>query len=480
MLVAIYTRVSTDEQAQEGYSIAEQETTLRTYCQLREWQVYDVYSDPGFSASNINRPAMQRMIYDAKAKKFDMVLVKKLDRFSRSQKDTLYLIEDVLKPVDISFMSMTENFDTNTPFGKAILGILSVFAQFERETIKERTSMGRVERAKDGYFHGGGHIPFGYRFIDGELIVEEYEAVQIRDAYELFLSGLSIHAVCKTLREKYGGSHWSHVSAVYNALQIPVYVGMVTFAHEVYQGRHDAIVSQEQWDAVQARWESLKREQLLSGKNVLPFKGNYLLSGLLKCPRCGGNYIVKGNYSGHGDKKVYRGYYTCISRAKTNKNKIKDPNCKNKSWPTIALDKVITDMILAMSNDQNEFLKVLTGENNSTAADMKIAALQGRLKDIENQLGRLLDLYQIGSFPLEEIAERSRKLGEEQNHIIAEIEAVSANKKQKSVKEAQGLLADAEYVLSSDDMNAKQEYIRSLIEYIDIDDEELTIHWTFS
>lgn len=479
MLVAIYTRVSTDEQAKEGYSISEQESTLRTYCQLREWQVYDVYSDPGFSGSNLSRPAMQRLIYDAQHHKFDMVLVKKLDRLSRSQKDTLHLIEDVLTPAEVGFLSMSENFDTNTPVGKAVLGMLSVFAQFERETIKERTHTGRVERAKDGFFHGGGHIPYGYRFVDSHLVVDEYEAMQIREAYKLFLEGNSIHKIYTTLHKQYG-DHWKHSSSAYNALTLPIYHGSVTFGGKTYEGKHEAIVSDELWSAAQDRWKALERDKVLTGKTNMPFKGAYLLSGLLRCSSCGGNYIVKGNYSGHGDKKVYRGYYTCISRAKTNKKRIIDPNCKNKSWPTSELDQVVTDLILELSSDQNSFMKVLTGEDSSTSVDLKVSALQNRLHDIDAQLKRLLDLYQTGVFPLDDITDRSRKLGEEQKVIMDELAVCQSQKKQKSVREAQEILSDAHDVLTSGDLNAKQEYVRSLIEYIDIDGEELIIHWTFT
>lgn len=479
MLVAIYTRVSTNEQAQEGYSLAEQEASLRSYCQARDWQVYDVYSDPGFSAGSIDRPAMQRMLYDARNHRFDVVLVKKIDRFSRSLKDTMYLIEDMLLPYDVHFMSLVENFDVTTPVGKVVLGVLSIFAQFERETTKERTTMGRIERAKDGLFHGGGHIPYGYRFIDSQLVIDEYEAMQIREAYELFLHGNSIHKIQTILNQKYG-SHWNYASAVYNALQLPVYTGFITFAGEVYDGRHEPIIAPDQWQAACDRWTALKSEKLLQGKERLPFKGNYLLSGILRCSNCGGNYIVKGNYSGRGENRYYRGYYTCISRAKTNKKRIIDPNCRNKSWPTIELDKLVTDIILNLANNQKAFLAVLSGDNGAAATEQKLKLLKARLHDIELQLSRLLDLYQTGIFPIEEITRRSYKLGQEQKQIIDEIGTISSMRKQTTVKQAQALLSNAEAILSTGDIDARQELVRALIEYIDIDGDDITIHWTFS
>lgn len=126
---AIYVRVSTQEQAQEGFSIPEQTERLTKYCEAHDWSVGQIYTDPGFSGANTNRPALKSLFKDCERQRFDIVVVYKLDRLSRSQKDTLYIIEDVFLKNNISFISMNENFDTGSPFGRAMIGILSVFAQ---------------------------------------------------------------------------------------------------------------------------------------------------------------------------------------------------------------------------------------------------------------------------------------------------------------------------------------------------------------
>ena len=171
---ALYIRVSTLEQAQEGYSVGEQKERLIAYCKAKDWLIADIYVDGGYTGSNIKRPGIQKLI--SETDKFDLVLVYKLDRLSRSQRDTLYLIEEVFLPNGVDFISMQESFDTSTPFGKAMIGLLAVFAQLEREQIKERTWMGRVARAKAGLYHGGGKIPIGYDYVDGHLTVNPYEA----------------------------------------------------------------------------------------------------------------------------------------------------------------------------------------------------------------------------------------------------------------------------------------------------------------
>ena len=172
--VAVYVRVSTNEQAEEGHSIGVQTEKLQAYCVARGWEVFKVYTDPGFSGSNMDRPALKSLFSDIESGLINTVLVYKLDRLSRSQRDTLYMIEDVFLAQGVDFISMTENFDTSTPLGRAMIGILSVFAQLEREQIKERMAMGNIARAASGLWRGGSGAPIGYDYIDGGLVAVSY------------------------------------------------------------------------------------------------------------------------------------------------------------------------------------------------------------------------------------------------------------------------------------------------------------------
>ena len=128
---ALYVRVSTEAQAEEGYSIEAQKERLEAFCVARGIKNYEFYIDGAYSGSNIERPELYRLIEDVKSGKITHVIVYKLDRLSRSQRDTLYLIEDVFNPNSVDFISMEENFDTSSPIGRAMLGILSAFAQLE-------------------------------------------------------------------------------------------------------------------------------------------------------------------------------------------------------------------------------------------------------------------------------------------------------------------------------------------------------------
>ncbi len=178
---AIYVRVSTDAQAEEGYSVEAQKEQLAAYCISKGIKNYEFYIDGGWSGSSINRPEIQRLIRDAKAHKLSHCIVCKLDRLSRSQKDTLYLIEDVFIPNDVSFVSLNETIDTASPTGKMMIGILSAFAQLERENIRLRTRMGMKERVKDGYWMGGGRTPFGYDYDrDQGILVPNKDADKVK------------------------------------------------------------------------------------------------------------------------------------------------------------------------------------------------------------------------------------------------------------------------------------------------------------
>lgn len=320
--VAIYIRVSTQEQAQEGYSVAEQKERLVAYCQAHAWIIADIYVDGGYSGANLSRPGIQKLMDEIK--NFDVVLVYKLDRLSRSQRDTLYLIEEIFLPNKVDFVSMQKSFDTSSPLGKAMIGLLAVFAQLEREQIKERTMMGKLARAKLGLFHGGGNIPIGYDYKDGKLIPNIYEAEQIRKIFDWYLEGYSFQAIADKLREegytnRYASyNSWSSVRTILGTM---TYTGKVHYGDVVTENAHEAIVSEEQFKEVQALMLKRGNENY---KNHL--KSKHMLTGIIFCGICGARYAY-WSY-----QKNRFAYYTCYSRSKHIRCMIKDLNCKNKSW----------------------------------------------------------------------------------------------------------------------------------------------------
>ena len=154
---ALYVRVSTDAQAEEGYSIEAQQKRLIAECESKNIPSYELYIDGGYSGANLDRPRMQDLIEDIKTGKIDAVIVFKLDRLSRSIVDTVQLYYNLLKPNNCYLISLNDGFNTSESLGDLVIPLLSSFAQQERENIRMRTRMGMLERIKEGYWPGGEH-----------------------------------------------------------------------------------------------------------------------------------------------------------------------------------------------------------------------------------------------------------------------------------------------------------------------------------
>ena len=475
--VALYIRVSTQEQAQEGYSIDAQTDRLISYCKARDWPVADVYTDPGFSGSNMNRPALQHLFDDIKAGHIDCVLVYKLDRLSRSQKDTLYMIEDVFIANSISFVSMQENFDTSSPFGRAMIGILSVFAQLEREQIKERMNMGKEERAKAGRWHGGGRFhPTGYHYENGELHLDALGVEIVRDIFSLFLEHTPLHRIQTIIWERY--HHEIGHTRIKYILENPLYLGKITWSGNVYEGKHEPIISVDTFRKAQSLLEDRYR---LAISKPLPFRPKYLLVGLLVCGNCGANYMTRGTRGPGGVPKIY---YSCYSRAKCTRSKIIDPNCKNPNYDLIDLDARIIAEVAKVAKSESYLKSVSQSQTKKTTslAEKKRIAIMQRLDAIDSQISRILDLYQVGTIGIDEIGQRTRKLQDEKATLQNTLKKLEAPKQDMlSLQEARSALDRFMDIISSDDLAAKRQILHTLIKKIIAKPKvgEIEIIWNF-
>lgn len=472
---AIYIRVSTQEQAAEGYSIQEQTDRLTKYCEAHGWVVVKVYTDPGYSGSNLNRPAIKALIQDAQRHFFDFVLVYKLDRISRSQKDVLYLVEDVFNSNKIGFISMQENFDTTSPFGKAMIGILSVFAQLEREQIKERMQMGLDARAKEGYYHGGPYAPIGYDYKNGMLSINESEAFMVQKIYELFQTGMPTHAIYTYMAAHFPAGHkygsWTD-SSCRSVLSSVLYTGNISWKGNVYPGKHQAIIDYETWKDVQ---NTISQRQIREPQRKTAFAHTQILGGLVWCGKCGARYYCKQNTASRKSKIVQK-YYTCYSRGKSNKNQIKDPNCKNKSWNVKVLDQIVLDQI-----HQLDLNRDLITPAQADSSSQKIFDLQNAIRVIEKKINRLLDLYAMETIDASALSEQIKKYDTEKQSLFQEIEnAQNQRLPELSVPDANDILDTFHNTIASGNTDTLRQLIRSLIDSITIYDEKIEIHWRFS
>lgn len=468
MRVALYPRVSGHEQ-EDNYSIPEQIDRMKKYCESRDWMVYKIYTDSGYSGSNMDRPGLQALIKDSEAGKFDMVLVYKLDRLSRSQKDTLHLIEDVFDKHGVGFSSMTENFDTSTPFGKAVLGVLAVFAQLERDNIRLRTMMGKQARAEEGKWHGSKWIPIGYDYTDGELIPNEYEVMQIREIVDLFLQRTPVRAIATMMTEK-GYKHkygeWE-AKTIRRVLANPVNIGMIKKKDKFYKGQHQPIIDQETYDKIMVIMDERRQQYGAT------YKGHKsLLGGMIYCKHCGGRYARQSNGKGSY-------YYSCYSRNKSIKKMIKDPNCKNKNFRALDLEYVIISSITQLALDP-EYIDQLRENKSHDDVSGKINAIKSEIEKIDSQISNMMDLYALGNMPLDVINKKVTALNKTKAALEKELEALDvpdaddAGMTNEQIKNLAELINDKELTLEE-----KRAVVQSLIYYIEIDNDDIYVHWKF-
>lgn len=341
MKVALYTRVSTEDQAREGTSLEVQSEFLVSYAKREGWDVFDIYVDDGISGYTTDRPAFKRMMADAGKKKFEGILVYKIDRFSRRLKDALNIVDE-LETIGVGFKSATEPFDTTNSSGKLMFQQLGSFAEFERNRIKERVFPGMLKGVERGNWQGARYVPYGYKYNkhdpEKKLIVVKEEADIIKLIYTMYLSGQSTTQIAgylynKGYKTRSGGKF--HSKLVCDMLKRKLYIGIIEWNNHHYdkhqktlkgfryikndaskivsgKGKHEPIICEEDFYAVQRKLENNRK-----GISVRKGSSDYPLTGILICGKCG--HRMQGCLStASRENKQTRGkrrYYRCCGRA---------------------------------------------------------------------------------------------------------------------------------------------------------------------
>ena len=332
MNTAIYIRVSTEDQAKEGYSLEVQREYLESFAKREGYEVFKVYCDDGISAYSTRRPALQKLLKDAKDKRFDLVLVYKIDRFSRRLKDLLNLVEE-LESYGVGFKSATEPFDTTTSAGKLMFQQLGSFAEFERNRIAERVFPGMVKGVLNGNWQGARYAPFGYTYNKEKKLLEinEREANIVRLIYTMYLAGKSTHEIAAYLNKKGYKTRTGkqfYTKFIGDILKNRIYTGKIVWNKKHYdkdqktkkhykyikndpskiiiaQGRHKPIIDEQDFEEVQRRLADKKKTWRPRAKTK-----EYLLTGLLTCAKCNHRYAGVSSISNHRTKKKKR-WYRC-------------------------------------------------------------------------------------------------------------------------------------------------------------------------
>ncbi|GAA3390437.1 hypothetical protein GCM10020369_44380 [Cryptosporangium minutisporangium] len=307
--IATYTRRSTDEENQP-FTLGAQDTKLDAYAASQEgWSIVAKFSDDA-SGATLDRPDLERMIAAAKAGKFDVLLVYRVDRFSRRIRDLVWLLDE-LDQAGVSFRSATEPFDTSTPAGRMLVQMLGVFAEFEREMIIDRVINGMESKARKGQWTLS-VPPEGYEVDAGTQHLNPLarEVPTIQTIFDLYtVRRLGARSIAKEVNQRglrrRSGRPWSHKTVI-DVLTNPAYIGAVAFRDIYAPDSHPALISSDTFALAQ---------EILTERGEHPAKSagaasDYYLTGKICCPRCGKTYL---GTSATGKRHRYH-YYTCFTR----------------------------------------------------------------------------------------------------------------------------------------------------------------------
>lgn len=410
---ALYIRVSTEEQAQDGQSASAQTETLKQYCGAFDIEVADIYEDLGVSGKSLrDRRGLKRLLEDCSRKSFQLVLVWKISRLSRNLKDLLYLI-DTFESNNVHFASCSEKFDTSTPVGRMTLQLLGSIAEFERNTIIENVKLGLKEFARKG---GKAATLLGYDNIGKQLVINEREAGIVRLIFSLYSnSGMSFSAIAKYLnslgyRTKRGSEFRS--SSIAYVLRNPAYISinrhrMNSGSEYCINGVHPAIIDMETWNKAQG----------ISSKiscNAARKDNNGSLHLKAACARC---------------KTVMRVFYAC-SKGKKYKY-LRCSSCSN-YVNYEKLESTVAHALARVVNDRSKWealCGILCSNPVNEPAAMEIKAVDSDISRLEKSKSRYMELFE------------SYKLSDTKAFIdrIAEIDkrlAVLSRKRLKLIEEA--------------------------------------------
>jgi site-specific DNA recombinase len=340
MKVAIYTRVSSERQVQEGFSLEAQHDRLLEYIKMNGWDLVRFYTDPGVSGKNVkDRPGFQEMLVDLKQEKFDALVIHKIDRLTRNIGDLNNIIE-LFNKKNIKLISFSENIDTSTASGRMFVFFLGVFAQMYRENLAEEVTKGLTKRAEKGLRVNFKPI-FGYDVQDYKLYINEEQAVVVRLIYDKFLKGWGKRRISDYLNDNNYQTNFGiwYERTVNYILTNVTYIGKHHYTPKgdksktiIKDGDHAPIIDEEKFTAVQVMIERKSTKEISRSSNDYPF------SSIMKCGQCGHPY--HGKYvESRANKKPYR-YYRCYGKYS------KNTGCTQSDISEITLEKILFNKVL--------------------------------------------------------------------------------------------------------------------------------------
>jgi site-specific DNA recombinase len=489
---AIYTRKSSDEGLQQEFnSLDAQREAAEAYIVSQKGEGWvalpDRYDDGGYTGGNMERPALQRLLADIEIGEIDSVAVYKVDRISRSLLDFARMMETFDKH-QVSFLSVTQHFNTATPMGRLILNILLSFAQFEREIIGERIRDKIAASRRKGKWTGGTPI-LGYDVdrsnCGPKLVINPAEASRVLAIFEMYLEhGTLLAVVAELERRGWRSKVWTTRGGkrrgglpidkcrLHNLLTNVLYVGKIRHKKEVYAGEHEAIVPEELFRRVQTRLQQNRNAGNVEVRN----RHGALLRRLLYCKACGRAMVH--TFASRGNKR-YR-YYTCTNAIKNGRRK-----CPAASLPAGEIEKAVVDQIRCIGQDPD-----LLGETLQQArsqAEETVERLTGERRIIERglthchaEIRRAATSEPTTSTATARIAELSDQVAPSERRL-AEIDGQLAELRRDLVTEADvaAAFADFDNVWSALSPREQVQLINLLVHRVEFDAADSSIEVSF-
>ncbi|QPA23409.1 recombinase family protein [Mammaliicoccus fleurettii] len=442
MNVAIYCRVSSQEQANEGYSIHEQERKLKSFCEVNNWKNYKVFVDAGVSGGTINRPAFNNLL--ANLDKFDLVLVYKLDRLTRSVRDLLSLLE-TFEEHGVSFRSATEVFDTTSAIGKLFITIVGAMAEWERSTIRERSLFGSHAAVREGNYIRV--APFCYDNIDGKLVPNEHKKV-IEYIVKKLLEGVTATEIARRLNNANNYpptiKNWSKTTVI-RLVNNPVMRGHTKHGDLFIENTHEPIITEHDYKRIS--------ERLSSRVNYKKQTHTSVFRGVLECPQCGHKLHYFKSKLKNKSKTYYSEGYRC-------------DYCRT--------DKTAHNIAITFSEIEREFIEYMSNirlsDNYGIEVEPKNEVVKIDINKIMRKRSRFQEAYGDGLMTKEEFKQKmfeTQKLIDEYEEMENEKD-VDDHITKEQVQAIQNLFRhiwDSPSVSRED----KEEFVRQSIKKIDFD-----------
>ncbi|MEB8090965.1 cassette chromosome recombinase CcrC [Mammaliicoccus lentus] len=434
--IALYSRVSTSEQSEHGYSIHEQEQVLiKEVVKNYPGYDYEIYTDSGISGKNIEgRPAMKRLLKDVKDNKVEMVLSWKLNRISRSMRDVFNIIHE-FKEHGVGFKSISENIDTTNASGEVLVTMFGLIGSIERQTLISNVKFAMNAKARKGEAITGRVLGFRLSLNPltqkNDLVIDENEANIVREIFDLYLNhNKGLKAITTILNQK-GYRTINHkpfsVFGVKYILNNPVYKGFVRFNNYqnwsakrrsgksgendviLVKGKHEAIISEEMFDQVH---EKLVSKSFKPGR---PIGGDFYLRGLIKCPECGNNMVCRRTYynTKKSKERTIKRYYICSLF-----NRSGSSACHSNSIKAEVVEAVIhkhlniilsqPEVVRKICEDVIENIKHKQTDTIEEVDDME--TLKRQKGKIKTQQARLLELFLDDQMDNSLLSEKQKEL----------------------------------------------------------------------